>query len=102
MSRTRFHGEPAGPFLYDETVVEGITDTDERSREVFLSALRNIPAGRKVEIVLDLTEVVLRLAEAGVRQLCPGTDEREVFLRPAARRLDRETMLRVYGWAPEL
>jgi hypothetical protein len=32
----------------------------------------------------------------------PRAGEREVFLRVAARRLDRETMLRVYGWDPDL
>jgi hypothetical protein len=32
----------------------------------------------------------------------PDAGEREVFLRVAARRLDRETMIKVYGWDPKL
>ena len=40
------------------------------------------------------------LSEAGVRRTYPQADHREVFLRTAARRLDRETMIRVYGWDP--
>ena len=31
----------------------------------------------------------------------PEAGEREVFLRAAARRLSRETMMAVYGWDPE-
>jgi hypothetical protein len=32
----------------------------------------------------------------------PDAGDREVFLRVAARRLDRETMIQVYGWDPDL
>jgi hypothetical protein len=42
------------------------------------------------------------LQQASVRQMYPEADDREVFLRVAARRLDPETMLRVYGWNPDL
>ena len=49
-----------------------------------------------------MTEVVLKAAEAGVRQMYPDAGEREVFLRAAARRLDPETMVKVYGWDPRL
>ena len=31
----------------------------------------------------------------------PHADEREVFLRVAARRLDRQAMIDVYGWDPD-
>jgi hypothetical protein len=31
----------------------------------------------------------------------PEADEHEIFLRTAARRLDRETMIRVYAWDPQ-
>jgi hypothetical protein len=32
----------------------------------------------------------------------PQASEREVFLRVAARRLDRDSMIRAYGWDPAL
>jgi hypothetical protein len=48
-----------------------------------------------------MSDAIRRLAEDGVRGLYSRADEREVFLRTAARFLDRETMLKVYGWAPE-
>lgn len=41
------------------------------------------------------------VAEAGIRRAHPDADDREVFLRRAARSLDRETMVKVYGWDPD-
>lgn len=34
-------------------------------------------------------------------RMYPEADEREVFLRVAARRLDRESMIKAYGWDPD-
>jgi hypothetical protein len=54
----------------------------------------------KVQAVFTLNDLLLRLSEAGVRQMYPAGSDREVFLRAAARRLGRETATRVYGWDP--
>jgi hypothetical protein len=40
-------------------------------------------------------------ADARERQLHPQASEHEIFLCVTAHRLDRETMLRVYGWYPD-
>jgi hypothetical protein len=76
-------------------------DTDPRALEVFLSLHRRMPAGQKIAAVFELTDMVLKLSEAGVRLAYPDADDRKVFLRVAARHLDRETMIRAYGWDPE-
>ena len=76
-------------------------DTDPRALEVFLSLHHRMPAGQKIATVFELTNMVLKLSEAGVRRAYPHADDREVFLRVAARHLDRETMIRAYGWDPE-
>lgn len=76
------------------------SDTDPKALQVFLDIHRNMPAARKVEMVFEMTEMVLAASRAGVRMLYPDANEREVFLRATARRLDRETMIRVYGWDP--
>jgi hypothetical protein len=76
------------------------SDTDPRALEVFLRIQREMPAGRKIAAVFEMTDMVLNLAEPGVREMYPQADDREVFLRVAARHLDRETMIRVYGWDP--
>ncbi len=78
------------------------SDTDPQALEVFLSLQRRRTPSQKLKQVFEMTEVVLKAAEAGVRQMYPDAGEREVFLRAAARRLDPETMVKVYGWDPRL
>jgi hypothetical protein len=51
-------------------------------------------ASEKIQGMLRLTQMVFETAAAEVRRQHPGIDEREVFLRTAARHLDRETMIR--------
>ena len=53
-------------------------------------------------MVFELTEIMLEASKAGVRMRYPDADEREVFLRATALRLDPDTMVRVYGWDPRL
>ena len=77
------------------------SDTDPRALEVFIEAHRRMSAGEKVAAVLEMSEFLMRLAEDNVRKLHPEFSEREVFLSAASRRLDRETMIRAYGWDPE-
>ena len=77
------------------------SDTDPRALEVFLECQRRMSASDKVNGMLNLTRRVFETAQAEVRRQYPGIGEREVFLRTAARHLDRETMIRVYGWDPE-
>jgi hypothetical protein len=77
------------------------SDTDPRALEVFLECQRRMSASEKVQGMLSLTRMVFETAKAEIRRQHPGIGEREAFLRTAARHLDRETMMRVYGWDPE-
>ena len=78
-----------------------LSDTDPRAKEVWIELLRKMgPEGRLAQ-ALQLSDLGLRVSEAGVRLAHPEASEREVFLRAAARRLPRETMIRAYGWDPE-
>jgi hypothetical protein len=77
------------------------SDTDPKALEVFLECQRRMSASDKIRGMLELTSVVFETALAEIRRQRPGMDEREVFLRTAARHLDRETMIRVYSWDPE-
>jgi predicted RNA-binding Zn ribbon-like protein len=77
------------------------TDTDPRAMEVWLDLLRRMSPGEKLAAALHLSELALRMSEAGVRAAYPRASDREVFLRAAARRLPRESLIRVYGWDPE-
>lgn len=69
--------------------------------EVFLDLHRRRSVSQKVSDVMQLSEMVLRLSAAGVRQRYPQASEREVFLRMAALHLDRDLMIRAYGWHPD-
>ncbi len=76
------------------------SDTDPRALEVFLECQRRMTASQKVNGMLSLTRMVFETAQAQIRRQHPGIGDREVFLRAAARHLNRETMMRVYGWDP--
>ena len=76
-------------------------DTDPRALKVFLDVQRAMTVSEKLRTIFGLMETLWNLSEAGVRAMYPQADDREVFLRTAARRLDRKTMIRVYGWDPQ-
>ena len=80
---------------------EWFRDTDPRALEVFLDLQRKMPAAEKLQLTLQMMAMLSSLAESGVRSMYPQADEREIFLRTAARRLDRDTMIRAYGWDPK-
>jgi hypothetical protein len=76
-------------------------DTDPRALEVFLDLQRKMPVSEKLQTMFGLIEMLRNMSEADVRRMYPKADDREIFLRTAARSLDRETMIRVYGWDPQ-
>jgi hypothetical protein len=78
-----------------------MADTDEKAFEALIEIQRRIPPGDKLAYALRHSGMLMNLARQGVRRMYPDASEREVFLREAARRLDRETMIRAYGWDPE-
>jgi hypothetical protein len=77
-------------------------DTDPQALEILLQLHRRMTTGQRVARVFELTAFQESLQRASVRKMYPQAGEREVFLRVAARRLDRETMIQVYGWDPDL
>jgi hypothetical protein len=66
-----------------------------------LDLLRNMSSREKLVQALRLSQLAIKLSEAGVRLAHPSADEREVFLRAASRRLSRDLMIRAYRWDPE-
>ena len=77
-------------------------DTSPEALEVFIELHRKMTPGERVAHIFELTEFQDSLQQASVRSMYPDAGERGVFLRVAARRLDRETMIKVYGWDPLL
>jgi hypothetical protein len=79
---------------------EPYSDTDPRAMAVWIGLLRRMSPAEKIAAVFNLTRIAFELSEAGVRMSYPKADNREVFLRAAARRLSPDLMLRAYGWDP--
>jgi hypothetical protein len=75
-------------------------DTDPKALEVFINLQRKMTPAQKIEGVFKMNESVRQIREAHERALHPAATDREVFLRVAAHHLDRDTILRVYGWCP--
>ncbi len=80
---------------------EEFQDTDPRAMEVWLDLLRSKTPGERLATALDLSNFALQFSEMGVRKAHPDADDREVFLRVAARHLSRDLMIRAYHWDPE-
>lgn len=77
-------------------------DTSPEALEVFLRLHREMTPGQRVAHIFEMSAFSEGLQRSSVRSMYPDANEREVCLRVAARRLDRETMIKVYGWDPEL
>ncbi len=78
------------------------SDTSPEAMKVFIELHRQMSPAHKAARVLELSRMVLALAETGVRRRYPQAGEREVFLRTAALHLPRNLMIRAYGWHPDL
>lgn len=71
----------------------------EADRRVF-ERLRRMKPSERLHRALQLTQMSRELAAAGLRRRHPTADAGEVRLRLAALWLDRDTMVRVFGWDP--
>ncbi|MBI3680269.1 MAG: hypothetical protein HY235_07705 [Acidobacteria bacterium] len=78
-----------------------MADTQPEAFAVYIDMMRKMPPGEKMRIALEMAAMMLRAYEDRVRREYPNAGEREVFLRAAALRLGRDTVLKVYGWDPE-
>lgn len=63
---------------------------------VFERIARLTPCER-LQVAMELTESMLAIARAGLRQQHPAADDREIELRLCARKYGRATMRRFFG-----
>jgi hypothetical protein len=79
------------------------SDTPPEIEEILLERYRRMTPQEKIAAVRDLNRTVLLMAVAGIR-LRHGKEipEPELSLRLASLWLDRETMIRLHGWDPEV
>jgi HEPN domain-containing protein len=57
---------------------------------------------QKLQKVLTIGRSVNELVRAYLRTQYPDATPREIELRLAARNLDRETMIKAFGWDPDV
>jgi TolB-like protein/class 3 adenylate cyclase len=89
------------PILLRVPVRTQSRDTSAEIERRQIEAWRAMSAAQKLAIVSQLTLAAEELARAGIRERHPKATEREIELRLGALRLDRDTMIRVFGWDPE-
>jgi hypothetical protein len=78
-------------------------DTPLEIEEILLAGYRLMTPAEKLQRVADLNRAVQEMALARIRkQYGPNLSEREQRLRLASLWLDRETMVRVFSWDPEI
>ncbi|MCM2315959.1 MAG: hypothetical protein NDJ92_12515 [Thermoanaerobaculia bacterium] len=76
-------------------------DTSEAIDRLQFELFRKMSLAERVAIFRGVNNAMHQLARIGINLRFPDATPEEVFLRLAATRLDRETMIRVYDWDPE-
>lgn len=79
-----------------------ISDTPPEIEEILIAGYRLMTPQQKLKRVDELTKAVQQLALARIRQQYGNIPEREQRLRLASLWLDRETMIKVFNWDPEV
>ena len=77
------------------------TDTSPAAEELQFAVWRRMTPMQKCAAFQQLQATAEAFATAGLKRRYPHASERELFLRRVALHLDRETMVRCYGWDPE-
>jgi hypothetical protein len=72
-------------------------DTTPEAWKFQMDLIRRMPPAERLRRSLELSEMVRRFAEAGIRQKYPEASEREVFLHMAEQSLGRDLRRQVYG-----
>ncbi len=75
-------------------------DTSPEAERVLIDRYRRLDLHARLRLAFDQQEVSDAFALCGIRMRHPQADEREQKLRLAALKIERELMLRAYGWDP--
>ncbi|HYJ77986.1 MAG TPA: hypothetical protein VEW03_00085 [Longimicrobiaceae bacterium] len=78
------------------------SDTSAAAEQVLLDGYRRMSPAEKLERVFELNDALEQLARARIRAQYGEVAEREMRLRLASLRLGRETMVKVFGWDPDV
>ena len=76
------------------------SDTSPAVEALQIAAWRRMQPWEKLRLVEELVRASEELALVGIRERHPDANPRELELRLAAFRLDREVMITLFGWDP--
>jgi hypothetical protein len=79
-----------------------VLDSDAETDRLMSELARTTPVWKKFRQVGALNQMCRAFAMAGIRQRYPEASETEVRRRLAAVLFDRETVVKVFGWDPDL
>ena len=79
-----------------------VNDTPPHIEEILIAGYRRMSPQEKLKRVSELTQAVQQLALARIRKQYGDRPERELRLRLASLWLDRDTMIRVFDWDPQV
>ena len=81
-------------------VTQSLDTSPDVDRRLF-DRLHDMTEAEKLRHLDAAIHFVEEIATAGIRSRHPSASPEQVRLRLFAQRLDRSTMLRVYGWDPD-
>jgi len=79
-----------------------VLDTHPETERLLIELSRNRPIWKQFRQVGALNRMTRAFAMAGIRQRYPEATEEEVRRRLAAVLFDRATVIKVFGWDPEI
>ena len=82
--------------------MERLSDTSPEIEAILIDGYRRMSPTDKLARVRALNQAVQQMALAGIRARHGEISDREAQLRLGALWLGRETMVRVFGWDPEI
>ncbi len=77
-------------------------DTPSHIQKLLIAGIQQMSPQQKLQRVSELTQTVQQLALARIRKQYGRLTEREQRLRLAALWLDRDTMIKVFQWDPQV
>lgn len=81
---------------------QGTSDTSPEADERMFQLWRRATPAQKLRKIFSIGKMVNDLVRGELRRRYPAATPREIELRLAARNLPRETMIRAFGWDPQL
>jgi hypothetical protein len=80
----------------------GASDTPPEVDAVMFDLWRRATPTQKLRKVFGFGQMINALTRSEIRSRYPGATAREIELRLASRSLDRQMMIKAFGWDPDV